>query len=164
MKIKNYTFRKALGGISITTSILLLLIGLTNYEQIFSSTKYDLIKSSEYAKTAIQQASKKHKQTTDTLINLDDEGDIIKIYSTPEGELIKHYRAVHIPELVNNYEDLPHLYLETIKGNDTFWKEVDIYKVDREKGLIYFLLKVERDHLTLPTGLYTGRYKVELIR
>jgi hypothetical protein len=162
MKIKKYTIRKTIGGLSIMTSMLLLLIGVTQYNQIFSSAKYDIIKSSQYAKTALQDHSKKPEKPT--IFDLNDDGEIMKIARTDDGEVSYHYRAIYIPDLVNNYNDFPQLYLETKKNNEKKWLETDIYKINRAKGLVYFLLKLEKDHQTIFTNLYTGKYKVRLIK
>lgn len=162
MKIKKYTIKKTIGGLSIMASMLLLLIGVTQYNQIFSSARYDIIKSSQYAKTAIKGHSKKPETTT--TFNLDDDGEIMKIADTNEGEITYHYRAIHVPELVDNYDDFPQLFLETQKNNQKQWLETDIYKINRNKGLIYFLLKLEKNHQTVFTNNYTGKYKVNLVK
>jgi hypothetical protein len=162
MKIKKYTIRKTIGGLSIMTSMLLLLIGITQYNQIFSSAKYDIIRSSQYAKTALQDHNK--KLTTTPMFDLSGDGEIMRIAEANDGEVSYHYRAIHIPDLVNNYNDFPQLYLEIQKNNEKKWLETDIYKINRAKGLVYFLLKLEKDHQTIFTNLYTGKYKVHLIK
>jgi hypothetical protein len=162
MQIKKYTFRKTIGGLSVMTAMLLLLIGISEYDQIFSSAKYDIIKSSRYAKTAIQEYQNKPKEEKHTF-SLDDDGEIIKINERNDGEVIYHYRAVAVPELINNYEDIPELYLQIQKNNKKTWQKADIYKIDRAKGRLYFLLKLEKNHQMAFTNIYTGEYKVNLI-
>ena len=157
-------FKKYTGGLALMFSVLFLLIGITKYDQIFTSTKYDAIKSAEYIKTAISQ-----KQTATSTpeenkkFNIVDEGEIIKINETPNGELIQHYRSIYVPELINNYEHIPQLQLEIIDGSQKELIDADIYKINREKGLIFFLLKLEKNHQTVLTNIYTGNYEITLI-
>ena len=155
---------RAIGGVSITASVLLLLIGFTQYNQLFSSTKYDLIKSAKYAQTAINSAMHKQPNQKQEKFDLDSDGEIIITNETPDGKLTRHYRAIQDEKLTNNYDDFPELYLEIIKGNKKEWAKQDIYKIDRKKGLVYFLLKMEKNHQTLFTNLYTGNYKIKLIK
>ena len=133
---------KAIGGASVMASVLLLLIGFTQYNQVFSSTKYDLIKSAKYAQTAINSAIHKQPNQKQKEFDLDGDGEIIITNETPDGKLTRHYRVIQDKKLVNNYDDFPELYLEIIKGNKKEWVKKDIYKINRKKGLVYFLLKM----------------------
>ncbi len=162
MQIQKYTFRKTIGGLSITASVLLLLIGFTQYNQLFSSTKYDFIKSAKYAKTALQVNITKPEQMEK--FKLDGDGEIMLINEITDGKTIRHYRAIQSKEFVNNYDDFPELYLEVIKNNKRQWEQKDIYRIDRDKGLVYFLLKMEKNNQTLFTGIYTGNYRIKLIK
>ncbi len=162
MQKQKYAFRKTIGGLSVMASVLLLLIGFTQYNQLFSSAKYDFIKSAKYAKTALQGNTT--KPTEAKKFNPDGDGEIILINETPDGKITRHYRAVQSEELIGNYDDFPELYVEIIKNNKKQWVKKDIYKIDREKGLVYFLLKLEKNHQTAFTGIYTGNYKIKLIK
>ena len=164
MNTKKYALKKTIGGISIMSSVLLLLIGLTKYDQIFSSTKYDLNRSLEYAKTALVKNSSSSQKKLIEKIDLESEGEIVKTTPTVDGELTKHYRAIYVPELVNNYDYLPRLYLEIMDNDSIKWIEEKVYKVNREKGLVYFLLKSEKNNQIVPNNLYTGNYKIDLIK
>ncbi len=162
MQIQKYAFRKTIGGLSIMASVLLLLIGFTQYNQLFSSAKYDFIKSAKYAKTALQANVAKPEQMEK--FKLDGDGEIMLVNETTDGKITRHYRALQSKEFINNYDDFPELYLEVIKNNKKQWVQKDIYKINRDKGLVYFLLKMEKNHQTLFTDIYTGNYKIKLIK
>ena len=162
MQIQKYAFRKTIGGLSIMASVLLLLIGFTQYDQLFSSAKYDFARSAEYAKTALQVNTAKPKSMGK--FKMDGDGEIIITKENSDGAITAHYRALYSEELVNNYEDFPELYVEVVKNNKKQWIKKDIYKIDREKGLVYFLLKLEKNHQTAFTDIYTGNYKIKLIK
>jgi len=156
--LKRYT-----GGLALMFSVLFLLIGITKYEQIFSDLQDDTSSSINYVKTAISQ-NKTPVESQKKIFNVDDDGEIVKITEDKNGlSIAYHYRALSVPELQNNYEAFPELKLEIFHNGKKKMVETDIYKIDREKGLIYFLLKVEKDHQTVLTDIYTGVYNVTLI-
>lgn len=162
MQIQKYAFRKTIGGLSIMASVLLLLIGFTQYDQLFSSAKYDFARSAEYAKTALQANTAKPKPIKK--FKMDGDGEIMITKENSDGVITAHYRALYSKELVNNYDDFPELYVEVVKNNKKQWVKKDIYKIDREKGLVYFLLKLEKNHQVAFTDIYTGNYKIKLIK
>lgn len=163
MQIQKYTFRKTIGGLSIMTSVLLLLIGFTQYDQLFSSAKYDFTRSAKYAKTALQTNTALPSKQLEKF-KIDGDGEIMITKENSDGVITAHYRALYSEELVNNYEDFPELYVEVVKNNKKQWVKKDIYKIDREKGLVYFLLKLEKNHQIAFTDIYTGNYKIKLIK
>jgi len=155
-------FKKYTGGLALMFSVLLLLVGITKYKQIFSEFQNDTSNSIQYVKTAISFNQKPASQKV-TKFNFENEGEIMKISETNNGSLTYHYRALSVPTLQNNYEAFPQLKLEVLHNGEKKMLLTNIYKIDRDKGLIYFLLKVEKNHQTTLTDTYTGIYDVTLI-
>ena len=146
-------------------SVLFLLIGITKHKQLFEEFKYDTANNIKFVKTNIFQDISHTKQEAEKVkFNIDGDGEIMRTIETKNGIITYHYRALTVPKLQNNYESFPELKLEIIKDNQKQMVETEIYKVDRNKGLVYFLLKTERNHQTIPTNLYTGTYIVNLIK
>ena len=156
--VKKYT-----GGIALMFSVLFLLIGLTKYEQIFSDFQNDTSNSIEYVKTAISQ-SNSLTPIEKSSFNIDGDGELMQTVETNDGLRTYHYRALSAPQIKGNYEVLPKLELEVIDGAEKKMIQVEIYKIDREKGLVYFLLKVEKNRQTVLTNTYTGFYNVHLVQ
>ncbi len=155
--IKKYT-----GGIALMFSVLFLLIGLTKYDQIFTEFKNNTSGSIAYVKTAIFQ-SNEPSIIEKLTFSLESDGDIMKIINLKDDVLTYHYRALSVPALQNNYDLIPKLQLETIVGDEKKMLPTDIYKIDREKGLLYFLLKIEKNHQVVLSDFYTGNYIVTFI-
>ncbi len=159
----NEYFKKYIGGISFMFSILLLLIGITHYQEILINFNNDTSASINYIKTKLLTPTKKSpakKQTFD----IGGDGEIIRTFERNDDTLTYHYRALPVPNLKNNYEAFPQLKLEVVEGGQKKMIPIDIYKIDREKGLIYFLLKISQGHKVALTNLYTGVYDVSLIK
>lgn len=156
-------FKKYTGGLALMFSVLFLLVGITKYDQILTEFKYDTSDSIQYIKTAISQ-SKKPTLPKKTRFNIDENGEIMQTTKIKEDTLTYHYRALSTPQLQNNYEALPKLELEIIDGNQKKMIKTEIYKINREKGLVYFLLKVEKNHQVALTNIYTGVYDVMLVK
>ncbi len=155
--VKKYT-----GGMAFMFSVLFLLIGITKYEQIFTELKDDTSDSIKYVKTAISPDNSPVLPEK-MRFNIDSDGEIMKTANIADGALTYHYRALPVPELQNNYETFPKLELEIVDGAQKIMVPADIYKIDREKGLVYFLLKVEKNRQTAMTNIYTGVYDVTLL-
>jgi hypothetical protein len=155
-------FKKYTGGLALMFSVLLLLIGVTKYDQLLTEFKYDTLDSIEYVKTAISQ-NQKSVPLGRVKFNIDDNGEIMRTTEIKDGTLTYHYRVLPVPQLEGNYEAFPKLELEIIDGDQKEMMETEIYKIDREKGLIYFLLKVEKNRQVALTNIYTGDYDVTLV-
>ncbi len=161
-------FKKYTGGLAFMFSVLFLLIGLTKYEQIFSSTKKDAVDGIKYVQTTLYP-KKSSPAIPNPIINaktfsLKDNGEIMKVESINDEKKIYHYRAISVPELINNYEYLPILKLEILNNKNTKFINTSVYKIDRKEGFIFFLLKTEIDNKLFLQNPYTGKYTVELVK
>ncbi len=170
MNTPKYTFKKIIGGISVSITTLLLLIGIIHFNDVLSQTQNEFSQSIQYVKTFVSEPiSKENRQEkTSTTIegnfDLESDGEIIIETKNLKIKRINHYRAIKVPDLKKNYSILPKLYLQKINNNKAEWKEVQPQKIDREKGIIYFLLKIEQEHQIKNIDSYTGKYLVKLIK
>jgi len=158
----NEYFKKYTGGLALMLSVLFLLIGLTKYDQILTGLGSDTTESIEFIKTSIY-GNAKPELSKEIRFSIDGDGEIMKVTELRDGTLTYHYRALPAPNLQNNYEALPRIELEIIDGDQKEMTETEIYKIDREKGLVYFLLKVEKNRQVALTNIYTGVYNVVLV-
>jgi hypothetical protein len=155
-------FKKYTGGLALMFSVLFLLIGLTKYDQIFTEFKSDTSNSFNYVKTAIF-SSQQPTTKVSPKFNFENDGEIMQITENKNGSLTYHYRELIVPELRNNYDILPKLELEILHNGEKEMLPIPIYKINRDKGSIYFLLKIEKNHQTTLTNIYTGTYAITLI-
>jgi Na+-transporting methylmalonyl-CoA/oxaloacetate decarboxylase gamma subunit len=161
-KTMSELFKKYIGGMAFMFSILFLLIGLTKYDEILSSTSNDFSHGTAYIKTVIFQGDT-NKPLKKPKFEIDNDGEIMKIVEIADGVITYHYRSLFIPELKNNYALIPLLELEVIVDGEKEFIPKEIYKIDREKGLIFFLLKIEKNNQIAMKYLYTGNYKLSFV-
>lgn len=159
----NEYFKKYTGGIALMLSVLFLLIGAVHYDSILTSFNTDIAKSSRFIKTSLFQ-NNSSKGIEKRVFSIEGNGEMIQTIIDNNNYSAYHYRALLVPELKGDYNSTPKLTIETIDKDVKKMSVVNIYKIDREKGIIYFLLKIEKNQELIMSNTYTGAYEVELLQ
>ncbi len=164
-----FSFKQYLGGISVSLAVLLLLIGVSSHQEIFTNTPAEIAQSFQKISTALIHRNQPSPNKNDNRqniysFNVQRPGDLIETENNNGSIALKHYRALYVPALVNDFEALPKLEVEVLNKGKKDWIEIPIYKTDRQNGLVYFLLKTEENGNSEYAQVFTGRARVRLIR
>ena len=147
MYLNKYFWQKLIGGISILLTSLLLLIGLTNYQDLFPQLNY----ANQKSQTKLIKSFPR--------FSLEGNGDLIEVILQPQMRTVFHYRALTVPQLTPGL--VPELYLEIKNSDGTIsWEQTPIAKIDYQDKKIYFLFKKEEAGQIKLVKNYTGRYKL----
>jgi len=127
-------------------SMFLFLIVATKPTGTADSVKVAFEKNKTFLQTSlIQQAT----QTTSSPKNI-----VEGIFDT-EKDKNRHNHFIQ-SERIKNSEKEPTLKLQIQNGERKSWTKTKITKIEKEKGKIYFFLKVQRDN----SAHYTGTYQL----
>ncbi|HHX58887.1 MAG TPA: hypothetical protein GX706_03940 [Candidatus Moranbacteria bacterium] len=169
---------KTLGGITITFSVFMLLVAVSRLDQTVEGAKYVFSGEAKTMFTDLNLNKRLANQNKSTSLNSNIKSNRENSFilegnfdPTAGGELtrrsttgdcfIKHYRAIQVQQLKNPVL-IPTLKLE-IKNEkqESYWIEGEEIEIDKENGIIYFLIKTEADHSIIFPGSYTGAYLLE---